>query len=163
MALFGFVGIVAILILIVTVDDFKRFVGWAYQRIVEPRLPIFLKEGVGQFTDALRALYQWRLWQAGVLTLLAHSLFFYQCFLIAQAIKLPISFFTLTAIMAMTNLLTLLPISIAGLGTREAALLFLLGPMGIGLEWVLAYSISVLVVTFVITGVMGATAWWFVD
>ena len=98
-----------------------------------------------------------------MLSVLAHGLFFYQCFLIAQAYSLPISYFALAVIMAMTNLFTLLPISIGGLGTREAALLFLLGPMGIGMEWTLAYSISVFVVTFVITGLMGATAWWFLD
>lgn len=163
-ALFGFAGIVTVLILLVTVDDFKRFVGWAsYQRIVEPRLPVFFKEGIGQFTDALRALYRWRLWQAGVLTLLAHALFFYQCFLIAQAINLPISFVTLTAIMAMTNLLILLPVSVAGIGTREVALLFLLGPMGIGLELILVYSIAVFVVTSIAIGLMGAVAWWVVE
>lgn len=163
MALFGFAGIVVVMILLVTIDDFKRFIGWAYQRIVEPRLPIFFKEGVGQFTDALRVLFQWRLWQAGLLTLLAHSLFFYQCFLISQAINLPISFVTLTAIMAMTNLLTLLPVSVAGVGTREVALLFLLGPMGIGFELILVYSISVFVITSIAIGLMGAAAWWAVD
>ena len=163
MALVGFAGAVAILILLFTVGDFKRVVGWAYRLIAKSRTTESFKEGLGQFADGLRTLFQWRLWQAVMLTILAYSLFFYQCFLIAQAFSLPISYFALAVIMAMTNLLTLLPITIAGLGTREAALLFLLGPMGIGLEWILAYSISVFVVSFVITGLMGATAWWIVD
>lgn len=163
MALLGFAGTVAILILLFTVGDFKRVVGWVYRLIAKSRTTGSFKEGLDQFADGLRALFQWRLWQAVMLTVLAYALLFYQCFLIAQAFSLPISYFALAVIMAMTNLLTLLPVSIAGLGTREAALLFLLGPMGIGLEWILAYSISVFVVTFVITGLMGATAWWIVD
>lgn len=163
MALVGFAGAVPVIILLLAVGDFRRIVGWVYRRIPEPRITGFFKEGLDQFADGLHALFQWRLWQAVMLTVLAYSFLFYQCFLIAQAFSLPISYFALAVIMAMTNLLTLLPISVAGLGTREAALLFLLGPMGIGLEWILAYSISVFVVTFVITGLMGTTAWWIID
>ncbi len=163
MALVGFTGIVTILILLLVIGDFRRIVGWVYRWIPEPRIAGSFKEGLDQFADGLHVLFQWRLWQAVMLSVLAHGLFFYQCFLIAQAYSLPISYFALAVIMAMTNLFTLLPISIGGLGTREAALLFLLGPMGIGMEWTLAYSISVFVVTFVITGLMGATAWWFLD
>jgi len=131
MALLGFAGAVAILILLFTVGDFKRVIGWVYRLIAKSRTTGSFKEGLDQFTDGLHALFQWRLWQAVMLTILAYSLFFYQCFLIAQAFNLPISYSALAVIMAMTNLLTLLPITIAGLGTREAALLFLLGPMGI--------------------------------
>lgn len=163
MALLGFAGAVAIMILLVTVGDLRGILGWAYRWIPKRRITGSFKEGLDQFADGLRVLLQCRLWQAVMLSMLAYSLFFYQCFLIAQTFNLPISYFALTGIMAMTSLLTLLPVSVGGLGTREAALVFLLGPMEIGLEWILAYSISVFVITFVITGLMGATAWWIVD
>ncbi|GAI33117.1 unnamed protein product [marine sediment metagenome] len=62
-------------------------------------------------------------------------------------------------IMAITNIFTFLPISISGLGTREAILSFLLLPRGISLELILAYSLEVLLVFFVAGGLMGVVAW----
>jgi uncharacterized protein (TIRG00374 family) len=131
-----------------------------YNKVLSPKIPELVKGGAEQFLKGCQEILGWHLFLAELLTMLAYTLFFFQCFLIAQALALPISFLELTLIMAMTNLFTFLPVSISGLGTREAALLFLLSPRGISLELILAYSMSVLVVFFVGTGIIGALAWW---
>ena len=76
-----------------------------------------------------------------------------------MALELPITYMEIIPVMALTNIFTFLPISISGLGTREAALAFLLLPRGISLELILAYSMGVLLVFFVAGGLMGAVAW----
>ena len=138
----------------------QRFFSWIYQKVLASKLPESAKEGAEQFVKGMQELMTYRIYGAGLLTLLAWSLFFLQCFLIAKAIGLPITYMEVIPIMAITNIFTFLPVSISGLGTREAALCFLLLPRGISLELILAYSMGVLFVFFIVGGIMGAVAWW---
>ena len=55
---------------------------------------------------------------------------------------------------------TLLPISISGLGTREAAIVAYLGTIGVPAEAALGFSLLVFVTFYVGGGLMGAAAWW---
>lgn len=153
----GAVGVPAIFFLS---NRTQRFFSWLYQKVLASKLPEAAKEGAEQFVKGMQALMTYRIYGAGLLTLLAWSLFFLQCFLIAKAIGLPVTYMEVIPIMAITNIFTFLPVSISGLGTREAALCFLLLPRGISLELILAYSMGVLFVFFIAGGIMGAVAWW---
>ncbi len=160
---FGWAGIfcaVAIPSLFLLSGKMQQVVSLFYKKILAAKLPDFAKEGAEQFSKGFQELIGWRMWQAGFLTCLSYALFFLQCFIVAKALAMKITYLEIVPIMAMTNLFTFLPISISGLGTRETALLFLLGPAGISLELILAYSMGVLLVFFVGGGIIGAAAWW---
>ncbi len=97
---------------------------------------------------------------AGLLTLMAYSIFFSQCYLLAKALSMPAGFGTISFAVALGSLVTLLPISISGLGTREAAIVAYLGQAGVSEEIAISFSLLVFTTFYVAGGLMGALAWW---
>lgn len=108
----------------------------------------------------LRQLTWSSLLVAIALTMLAYAIFFGQCYLLALALKLPVGFAPVSYAVALGSLVTLLPISVSGLGTREAAMIAYLGTVGVPAESALSFSLLVFVTFYVAGGLMGAVAWW---
>lgn len=95
-----------------------------------------------------------------VLTVIAYAIFFGQCYLLALALRLPVTFTSVSSAVALGNLVTLLPISISGIGTRDAAIIAYLGTVGVPSEMALAFSLLVFLTFYIGGGLMGAVAWW---
>ncbi len=93
------------------------------------------------------------------LTIIAYLFFFSQCYLLAVALGIPINFLQTSYAVALGNLVTLIPISISGLGTREATMIAYLGSIGVAPEAALGFSLLVFLTFYVGGGVMGAVAW----
>ncbi len=100
-----------------------------------------------------------RLAGAICLTILAYTLFFVQCYLIALALDLQLGLIEVTYVSAMGSLVTLLPISISGLGTREAAIVAYLHTLGVPQEMALGFSLMLFANFHVAGGLIGAVAW----
>jgi uncharacterized protein (TIRG00374 family) len=94
------------------------------------------------------------------LTLIAYGLYFGQCYLLAMALKLPASFLQIAYAVALGGLVTLVPISISGVGTRDAVITAYLGTWGVSSEAALSFSLLVFVTFYVGGGLIGALAWW---
>ena len=113
-----------------------------------------------ELRNGLRQLsLPWLLAAVG-LTVLAYVIFFGQCYLLALALELKISFVQVSFAVALGSLVTLLPISISGLGTREAAIVAYLGTAGVPAEMALGFSLLVFVTFYITGGLIGAVAWW---
>lgn len=142
---------------------FKKCQAWVGQ--LETRLPgqsrllsegswlVELRQGFRQLT------WPWLL-AATLLTGLAYALFFGQCYLLALALHLPVGFTPVLYSVALGSLVTLLPISISGLGTREAAIIAYLSTVGVPAEAALSFSLLVFLTFYVAAGLIGAVAWW---
>ena len=87
-------------------------------------------------------------------------MFFVQCYLIVTAMGLSINFITITLFMAISNLISFIPISISGLGTRDATLIFLFSLIGLKPELAVSYAFLVFITFFVAGGMLGAVTWW---
>lgn len=99
-------------------------------------------------------------WMLG-LTILAYALYFSQTFLLAQAQGLALSAADVSATIVLVGLASFLPISIAGLGTREGLLIFILGRKGIAesTEAGVVYSLLFFSACFVFPAAVGALCW----
>ena len=97
---------------------------------------------------------------SSALTVLSYAIFFGQCYLLALALGLPTGFIRVTYAIALGSLVTLVPISISGLGTREATIIAFLGTAGVPAEAALGFSLLVFVTFYIGGGLMGAVAWW---
>jgi len=97
---------------------------------------------------------------AGFITLVAYGIFFSQCYLLAMALDVRAGFGTISFAVALGSLVTLLPISISGLGTREAAIIAYLGQAGISDEAAVSFSLLVFTTFYVAGELLGALAWW---
>ena len=110
--------------------------------------------------DSLRQLtLPWTL-IAIALTVLAYGVFFGQCYLLARSLDLSISFGTVAYAVALGSLVTLIPVSISGLGTREAAMIAYLDTAGVAAEAAISFSLLVFVTFYIAGGLIGAVAWW---
>ncbi len=110
--------------------------------------------------DGLRRMtWPWVL-AAVLLTGLAYSVFYSQCYLLARSLDLSTGFGPVMFAVALGSLVTLVPVSISGLGTREAAIIAYLDTAGVGAEAALSFSLLVFVTFYIAGGLMGAIAWW---
>ena len=75
---------------------------------------------------------------AAILSICSGAVYFFQCYVIAKALALPFSYAEIAFIISITTLVSLLPITIMGLGTRESVLLFLMMPFNLSQETILA-------------------------
>lgn len=85
-----------------------------------------LNEKTGQFAEGLGVLSPGRILHCAGLTLAAYSIFFLQCFCCAWALGFSPPLLDLVLLMAATNFISFIPISISGLGTRELCLIYFL-------------------------------------
>ena len=113
-----------------------------------------------ELRDGLRQLSAPWLVAAMGLTVLAYTIFFGQCYLLALAVGLKTNFVQISFAVALGSLVTLLPISISGLGTREAAIVAYLDTAGVPVEVAMGFSLLVFITFYIAGGLMGAVAWW---
>jgi len=92
-------------------------------------------------------------------TCLAYSIFFFQAYLLARSVDLLVSFPDVIYAVALGSLVTLLPISISGIGTREATVIAFMHTRGIAAEPTLAFLFLFFVTFYIASGLMGAAAW----
>lgn len=97
---------------------------------------------------------------AACLTGVAYAVFFGQCYLLAMAVDLSADFSSTTYAVALGSLVALVPVSIAGLGTREAAIIAYLGTVDISSEAALSFSLLVFTTFHLAGGLIGAAARW---
>ena len=111
-----------------------------------------------EFHIGLMKLINSRLIISGLLTCFGYLIFFLQCNIIIIAIGISIDFMTITFFMAIANLISFIPISISGLGTRDATLLFLFGLINIPPEVAISFSFLIFLLFFISGGLLGFIA-----
>ncbi|MGQ9921438.1 MAG: lysylphosphatidylglycerol synthase transmembrane domain-containing protein [Desulfobacca sp.] len=92
----------------------------------------------------LQGYATWRLlWSVG-LTLLAWGVNILSAYCSTLALHLPLTVWQTGACFCLSTLFTLIPVSIAGIGTRELALVYLFSLLGLPAEQALAFSFLIL-------------------
>jgi len=131
------------------------------------RLPILrarerlLKEKSTQFAVGFSMMTPYRILICILLTFSSYSIFFLQCLLCVWALNFSVDFIDLVLLMAATNFISFIPISISGLGTREAALVFFFAQLNPALPGHLAVALglALFLVLFIGGGFIGAFCW----
>ena len=105
-----------------------------------------IKQGFDQFYLAMQRYPERKANSFAVvlLTLLSWLIVFYQFHLLALALSIDISFISLALVLPIILLVEALPISLGGLGTREAAAIIMLGLLGIGAASAVSFSLTIL-------------------
>jgi glycosyltransferase 2 family protein len=94
------------------------------------------------------------------LTLLATALVYIRYYLLTSALNVHLDMIPFVAAMSLATVAALLPISVSGLGTRDAALLLVAGSIGITREQALGVSALILFLS-VLNGLVGFGVWLF--
>ena len=96
-----------------------------------------------------------------VYSISAFGLYFVSIYFLTKAINLELGFFQVVLIMTITSLITLLPISFLGIGTRDAGLLAVFSFFGHTPEQAVALSMALLLLRIAI--VFLGSIFWFID
>jgi len=143
----------------------RRLGGWA------ARLPLFdkraaqIEEKAGQFADGLAVFNTPRVLICVLLTVASYFIYFVQCLMCARALNFTTPYFDMVFLMAATNLMTFIPISISGLGTRELCLTYFLGQIFTAMpkaevqSLAVAFGLTIFAVFFVGGGLIGYVCW----
>jgi len=131
-----------------------------YNLVIVKKFKDKVEERFEDFYIGINQLINPQLLFSGFLTCLSYTVFFVQCYLITIAMGISINFITITLFMAISNLISFIPISISGLGTRDATLIYLFSLIGLKPELAVSYAFLVFITFFVCGGLMGAVAWW---
>lgn len=115
----------------------------------------WLEHGLGKVADDLAG-------RSGLvgfgITAMAYFIYFGSSFLLIRALGVDVGFREVSYVTGCLSLVLLLPISIAGIGPREATLIVLLGRYGVGRDDALAYSILQFAVFTLLGGIAGAVS-----
>ncbi len=96
-----------------------------------------------------------------VYSMMAFSLYFISIYFLTKGLNLELSFFQVVLIMTITSLITLIPISFLGIGTRDAGLLAVFNFFGHTPEQAVALSMALLLLRIAI--VFMGSIFWFID
>ena len=89
------------------------------------------------------------------LTIFSHFIVFTQCYFITQALQIKIDYFTVILFYSITSIISFLPISISGIGTRDAALVYLFYLVGIQPELAVSFSLLIFIIIYLGVGLIG--------
>ncbi len=97
--------------------------------------------------------------KAWLATAIAYAIYFAGIKMLFLALNIPINFLETGFIISLIGLILLLPISVAGFGTREAGLVFLLSFYTINPEIAISFSLLQFLTFFVWGGIVGLIFW----
>lgn len=138
----------------------KKLMSTIYKATVIKKVKGKIDERFEEFYCGLQNLINYKLIISGLITCLGYFIFFIQCYLIVMAMGLSIEFINITLFMAISNLISFIPVSISGLGTRDAILIYLFSRIGLQPELAVTYAFLVFITFFLAGGLFGAWAWW---
>ena len=118
-----------------------------------------VRVGLERLSGQLTRLGSPRLLLLAAVTALAFACLFAGAYALARGLRLPIGPLTTAYAVATASLVALLPVSVSGIGTRDAALLMLLAPHGVGTGQALSFSLAYLACSLLFSNGLGAWLW----
>jgi glycosyltransferase 2 family protein len=111
--------------------------------------------GIENMKKEFQLLININLLYAFIISMISYLVLFYAADLLAQSVNLSLRFTDVILVNAVANVLSFLPISVSGLGTREAVFIYFLSKFGYSIEQALIYSTLFFFCFFIIGGLYG--------
>ncbi|MFH1625450.1 MAG: lysylphosphatidylglycerol synthase transmembrane domain-containing protein [Pseudomonadota bacterium] len=117
-----------------------------------------VESNIKDFFEDVHTLNLSKISLLAAITLIKWVVIFVLHYLLALSLKIDLSFSYISACVSLSALISLIPISIAGIGTRDGALVVLFPYLGSTKEAAIAFSLLILS-TSVISGLLGFVFW----
>jgi uncharacterized membrane protein YbhN (UPF0104 family) len=128
---------------------------------IRKRLKTNWSGSLDDFVAGSRTLIAPGLWTSLVWTVAGYAVFFIQTTSIGYALGLPADFMTIAMVVSISILVGFIPITFAGLGTRDAVLIFLFGQTGVSETAALGFAILYIFVNVICLGIISSVFWFF--
>jgi len=145
--------ILALCIFILRKNLNYRFFGFIYHSFLPDSMKGKAKNFYNSFYE--HQLRKRDLLMVFIVTIIIWFLIYTQAFFIAKAVSIEIPYLYFVFIFSIATIVGLLPISVSGLGTREAALVFLFGFFLIAAEEIIVISLSSFFIATIIPAIVG--------
>jgi uncharacterized protein (TIRG00374 family) len=154
-----FAGMVLLIIFFIYKKDFsKGFLEYISSHFIPERYRENAKTGFLDLYNGIKTLNTNQLTLATSITFFGWVIYFVMMYLLALSIDIAIPFLYLATCVSISAVITLIPISILGIGTRDATLIILFSYLGLSKESAIAFSMMILFMYFV-NGFIGLIAW----
>lgn len=154
-------GIIIFTILLI-ISSKLGLIKWFFNKLFEILVPKkYQKSWKINFQDFVRDIKIYNPKNYLIIFLItAFSWFFYylQIYILAKGLSINLPFLYLAISVTISGLITLIPISFSGIGTRDAALIFLFTPFAIPKEQVIAFSALILFI-YLSSALVGLICW----
>ncbi len=134
------VAVVAAVVLIVKKELTKLLLQRLLKKIVPEKHKDSMQAHVEDFYSSLKIFNLKSIAVVVFVTAFSYLFFFVMSVLLAESLGIRVNYFSLIVSVSIAALITIIPVSIAGVGTRDASLLLMLGSLGVAKEQVIAYS-----------------------
>ena len=111
------------------------------------------------FYDSVEKLINIRMIFTVLLTLLAYMVLFYIGYLLLKSMGIELDFLTIAIFVSVANVLSFIPISVSGIGTREASMVFLFAIIDKPAEEAILFSFLIFLVFYLVGGIYGFIAY----
>jgi hypothetical protein len=156
--IFSFVVISLLLLLVAS----TRIRAYLMSTLGASLLPKKLKEGLHNSSIWQRItkikLNRNTLLNALILSLLAFTIAFFRYYLLILSLNITISFWFFIGSVAIASVVSFIPVSFAGIGTRDATLIYLFGYLGLMQEQAVSFSLLILLLLLV-NMIIGFICW----
>lgn len=125
----------------------------AFQRLMKQEHREKTDKLFEEFHSGLASFYRPTILYPAFLSLVSYCFFFWGCYLIAQAIQLPINLFYLSFVVSVVNIVSLM--TFLGMGTREIALILLFGLIGLSNTRAMAYDVMLTLIGLILFSLLG--------
>lgn len=157
----GAIALAAALILMTRRTLVRAALRPAFVLLVPARYRQDMAQSFHTFYDALRA-YGAEPRRALVMlgyTLVCWVIIFVNALYVAHLVNAPVSSWYIILIMPIVTLAELLPLSVSGLGTRDATVVFLFGVVGAGSAEAVGFSLLYMLIATYLTAIFGFVLW----
>jgi uncharacterized protein (TIRG00374 family) len=139
----------------------RRLARPMFERLVPKKYKSRMRSAFDDFYKGLGKIKsRWHLVLVSVLmSFLSWLVIIFQFTMIAASLSIQLEYLFLLSVIPVVILLDTLPISFSGLGTRELALMFFLGIMGIPLELIISFSVLIFIVGYLVYVPFGLLLW----
>lgn len=124
-------------------------------------IPNKLKSRLDEYVDSFyrRMIKKSQLLYPGILTLVTWCAVYFGSYIIALSLGVQLNWFVFISLFSLATIISLIPITISGIGTRELTLITLLAPFGVPKEITFTISILSVVIYLLIPSFIG----WFLS
>jgi uncharacterized membrane protein YbhN (UPF0104 family) len=131
-----------------------RFIRMAGYKTLSRLLPVKGRVGLNSLVEELRCLTYGRNVILVLYTLLFVGSYFFQGWILTSSLGISIGYFSVAFAISLNAFLAFLPVSYMGIGTRDAAFVYVFWKLGLPAEEAIAFSVLILIAAIinVITG-----------
>ncbi len=157
-----FVFVALFLVVVAWLCARTNFIAWLFARLgrhVPQRYAALVAGGGAAFTGYFRLLTLRHFLLAALYTVLAYIVIFFQMYDLANRMGIPLTWWHTCFFVSIVTIVTILPISIAGVGTRDLLYILIFRQMGLSDAQAVAFAMTHFIISSLSSIIIGVAAW----